>query len=97
MKQFWGKKTLDTILKDAKSKWFSIDTTSYNEGGDFVWFVKNYEGDLLSVGYNSFNSQFLGNYWTIEFFSNNAIHDNEPRMNELLDLFYLPYKNNDNN
>lgn len=97
MKQFWDKKPLITILKDAKFKEFSIDTTSYNEGGDFVWFVKNYDGDLLSVGYNTFNGQFLGNYWTIEFFSNNAIHDNEPRMNELFDLFYLPLKNNENN
>lgn len=96
MKQFCGKRPLDTILKDARIKGFQIDTTSYNEGGDFVRFVKNYEGDLLSVGYNTFNSQFLGNYWIIEFFSNNAIHDNEPRMNELFELFYLPISEKQN-
>ena len=92
MKKFWGKKPMDVILKDAKKQWFSIDTTSYNDGRDYVWFAKKYENEILSTWYNTFNGQFLGTYGEIEFKSSDTAHDNEPRMNILFDLFYLPPK-----
>lgn len=94
MKKFWGKRPLNEILKVAKEQGFNIDTTSYNDGRDYVWFAKKYEIDLLSVGYNTFNGQFLGTYWDIEFSSNDTTHDNEPRMNALFNLFYLPISEN---
>lgn len=77
-------------MKEAKEQDFNIDTKSYNDGRDYVWFAKKYEDDLLSVGYNTFNGQFLGTYGDIEFSSNDTTHDEENRMMMLFDLFYLP-------
>ena len=83
---------MDVILKDAKEQWFNIDTTSYNDGRDYVWFAKKYESDLLSVWYNTFNWNFLGSYWEIEFSNMVDTFDDENRMMMLFDLFYLPPK-----
>lgn len=97
MKQFWGKKPLDTILKDAKFKGFSIDTTDYDNHRDYIFLVKKHHGEVLNIAYNTFNWNFGGNYWEIEFSNLVDTFDDETRMNELFDLFYLPPKNNENN
>lgn len=90
MKKFWGKRTVEDILKRAKDKEFSVDTKDYDNHRDFIFLIKKYNGEVLNIAYNTFNGQFLGTYGDIEFSSNDATHDNENRMMMIFDLFYLP-------
>lgn len=89
MKKFKGMKPFDTIIEEAKNTGWEVDTTEWDNGGDWFW-LRDMHNRVLQVCVNCF-----GKFMVYAPFSDKPIDthestefDDKDWYNELLDLLY---------
>lgn len=79
----------------AKRGW-SMNTTSYDSGGDRVIIYFHHGDTKGEIYYNTFNGQFFGRYFVLptakSFNEKSTDLDSEPWYQEILKLLFVPQK-----
>ena len=59
MTKFKGMKKLDEVCKAMESKAMEVDSTEFDEGGDWYYFKGGWNHLPLTIAYNTCNGKFI--------------------------------------